>query len=180
MSLVQFQDDTKAWINRLFVINHSHKGDFVELFDYSPESNSLTFVKRIESSLFVTPKDIVAVDQDRFYLTNQHVWSTYFIIIHLWMHEITIAYMAKANVPFVLLTKQGMAIKYGRVVEDLAGLALGSVVYYNGKESFKVLESLANPYGNDFFFCSFLFHDPIFFLLFVNNHAPLFSTLQRY
>ncbi|KFH66707.1 hypothetical protein MVEG_07232 [Podila verticillata NRRL 6337] len=113
MSLFQFQDDTKAWINRLFVINHSHKGDVVELFDYSPESNSLTFVKRIESSLFVTPKDIVAVDQDRFYLTNQH----------------------------------GMAIKYGRVVEDLAGLALGSVVYYNGKESFKVLESLANPYG---------------------------------
>ncbi|KAF8918509.1 Serum paraoxonase/arylesterase 2, partial [Haplosporangium bisporale] len=72
MSLFQFQDDTKAWINRLFVINHSHKGDVVELFDYSPESNSLTFVKRIESSLFVTPKDIVAVDQDRFYLTNQH------------------------------------------------------------------------------------------------------------
>ncbi|KAG0089784.1 Serum paraoxonase/arylesterase 2 [Podila epicladia] len=113
MSLFQYQDDSKAWINRLFVINHSHKGDVVELFDYSPATNSLTFVKRIESSLFVTPKDIVAVDQDRFYLTNQH----------------------------------GMAVKYGRVVEDLAGLALGSVVYYNGKTSFKVLESLANPYG---------------------------------
>ncbi|KAF9319473.1 Serum paraoxonase/arylesterase 2 [Podila horticola] len=113
MSLFQYQDDTKAWINRLFVINHSHLGDVVELFDYSPETNSLTFVKRIWSNLFVTPKDIVAVDQDRFYLTNQH----------------------------------GMAVKYGRVVEDLAGLALGSVVYYNGKESFKVLESLANPYG---------------------------------
>ncbi|KAG0031426.1 hypothetical protein BGZ81_001264 [Podila clonocystis] len=113
MSLFQYQDDKKKWINRLFVINHSHKGDVVELFDYSPETNSLTFVKRIESSLFVTPKDIVAVDQNRFYLTNQH----------------------------------GMAVKYGRVVEDLAGLALGSVVYYNGKDSFKVLESLANPYG---------------------------------
>lgn len=49
-----------------------------------------------------------------------------------------------------------MAVKYGRVVEDLAGLALGSVVYYNGKESFKVLESLANPYGNDLCYVQFV------------------------
>ncbi|KAG0343279.1 Serum paraoxonase/arylesterase 2 [Podila humilis] len=114
MSLFQYQDkDSLAWINRLFVINHSHNGDVVELFDYSASSNSLTFVKRIDSALFVTPKDIVAVDQDRFYLTNQH----------------------------------GMAVKYGRVIEDMASLSLGSVVYYNGQESFKVLESQANPYG---------------------------------
>ncbi|KAF9415306.1 Serum paraoxonase/arylesterase 2 [Podila epigama] len=113
MSLFRFQDDTQTWIDRLFVINHSHKGDMVELFDYSPRSNQLTFVKRIESNLFVTPKSIVAVDKDRFYLTNQH----------------------------------GMVVKYGRVVEDLAGLSLGSVVYYNGSDAIKALESLANPYG---------------------------------
>ncbi|KAF8939265.1 hypothetical protein BGZ58_010268 [Dissophora ornata] len=114
MSFYRFQDpDTQTWISRLFVINHSHKGDIVEIFDYSSTANTLTHVKSVESNLFVTPKDIAAVDKDRFYLTNHH----------------------------------GMGVKYGRVVEDLAGLALGSVVYYNGKESRKVLESLSNPSG---------------------------------
>ncbi|KAF9947433.1 hypothetical protein BGZ72_010549 [Mortierella alpina] len=114
MSLFRFQDaKTQTWISRLFVINHSHKGDVVELFDYSAQSNTLTFVKSVESNLFVTPKDIVAVDKDRFYLTNHHA----------------------------------MDVKYGRVAEDVAGLALGNVVYFNGDESRKVLESLSNPYG---------------------------------
>ncbi|KAG0209653.1 hypothetical protein BGX28_010169 [Mortierella sp. GBA30] len=114
MSLISFKDpDTQKDISRLFVINHSHKGDMVEVFDYSAQYNTLTFVKRVESSLFVTPKDIVAVDKDRFYLTNHHA----------------------------------MGVKYGRVVEDVVGLALGTVVYYNGTETRKVLESLSNPYG---------------------------------
>ncbi|KAF9976657.1 Serum paraoxonase/arylesterase 2, partial [Modicella reniformis] len=114
MSLYLYQDpDSHAWVNRVFVINHSHKGDVVEIFDYSLKANVLTHVKSVRSSLFVTPKDIAAVDKDRFYLTNHH----------------------------------GMSGKYGRVAEDVAGLKLGTVVYYNGNESRKVLESLANPYG---------------------------------
>ncbi|KAI1316518.1 hypothetical protein EDD11_009857 [Mortierella claussenii] len=114
MSLYQHQDpDTQNWLSRLFVINHSHKGDVVEIFDYSAKANSLIHVKSVQSDLFVTPKDIVAVGEDRFYLTNHH----------------------------------GMGNKYGRVAEDVAGLARGTVVYYNGKDSRKVLESLANPNG---------------------------------
>lgn len=74
MSLYHFQDEkTHERRTRLFVINHSHKGDVVEIFDHSPEANTLTLVKTVSSDLFVTPKDIVAVDQDRFYLTNHHV-----------------------------------------------------------------------------------------------------------
>lgn len=74
MSIFRFQDpDTQTWINRLFVINHSHQGDLVELFDYSLATNSLKHVKSVQSKLFVTPKDIVAVDKERFYLTNHHV-----------------------------------------------------------------------------------------------------------
>lgn len=77
MSLYRFQDpDSHVWVDRLFVINHSHKGDIVEIFDYAPKSNTLTHVKSVQSSLFVTPKDIVAVDKDRFYLTNHHVSET--------------------------------------------------------------------------------------------------------
>ncbi|KAG0229802.1 hypothetical protein BGX31_006105 [Mortierella sp. GBA43] len=114
MSLYRFQEsDSPAWIERLFVINHSHKGDIVEIFDYSSKTNTLTHVKSVESSLFITPKDIVAVDKERFYLTNQHAMSG----------------------------------KYGRVAEDVAGLSLGTVVYYNGNESRKVLDTLSNPYG---------------------------------
>lgn len=74
MSLYHSQDEnTHKRRTRLFAINHSHKGDVVEIFDYSSEANTLTFVKTVSSDLFVTPKDIVAVDQDRFYLTNHHV-----------------------------------------------------------------------------------------------------------
>ncbi|ORZ09777.1 hypothetical protein BCR41DRAFT_358460 [Lobosporangium transversale] len=114
MSLYRFQDpDTQAWANRLFVINHSHKGDVVEIFDYSIDDTTLKHVKSIQSELFVTPKDIVAVGRERFYMTNHHAMSN----------------------------------KYGRVAEEVAGLALGSVVYYNGTDARKVLESLANPYG---------------------------------
>ncbi|KAF9996775.1 Serum paraoxonase/arylesterase 1 [Entomortierella chlamydospora] len=73
MSLYRFQDsDTQAWVSRLFVINHSHKGDLVEVFDYSPKTNTLTFVKTIQSHLFTAPRDIVAIDKERFYLANNH------------------------------------------------------------------------------------------------------------
>ncbi|KAF9090807.1 Serum paraoxonase/arylesterase 2 [Mortierella sp. AD031] len=114
MSLFHFQDEkTHEKKTRLFVINHSHKGDLVEIFDYSTEANTLTSVKSVRSDLFVTPKDIVAIDEDRFYLTNHHA----------------------------------MGNKYGRVAEDAAGAAMGTVVYYNGEETRKVLESLNNPYG---------------------------------
>ncbi|KAG0350031.1 hypothetical protein BGZ54_004077, partial [Gamsiella multidivaricata] len=114
MSIYRFQNpDTKTWTSRVFVINHSHKGDIVEIFDYAPKDNALTHVKSVQSSLFVTPKDIVAIDKERFYLTNHH----------------------------------GMDTKYGRVAEDVAGLSLGTVVYYNGEDSRKVLEALSNPYG---------------------------------
>ncbi|KAF9116515.1 Serum paraoxonase/arylesterase 2 [Mortierella sp. AM989] len=76
MSFYRFQDpDTQTWVSRLFVINHSHKGDLVDIFDYSAQANTLTFVKSIQSSLFTTPKDIVAIDKDRFYLTNHHYMS---------------------------------------------------------------------------------------------------------
>ncbi|KAF9903633.1 Serum paraoxonase/arylesterase 2 [Linnemannia zychae] len=114
MSLYDFQDEkTHEKRTRLFVINHSHQGDVVEIFDYSADANTLTLVKTVKSDLFVTPKDIAAIDQDRFYLTNHHA----------------------------------MGNKYGRVIEDVAGAAMGTVVYYNGQETRKVLESLSNPYG---------------------------------
>ncbi|KAF9199815.1 Serum paraoxonase/arylesterase 2 [Haplosporangium sp. Z 27] len=114
MSLYRFQDpDTQAWVSRLFVINHSHRGELVEIFEYSPSTNTLTFVKSIQNDRFVTPSDIVAVDKERFYLNNLHYLSG----------------------------------KYGSIAEDAIGFAWGSVVYYNGTDSHKVLESLATPYG---------------------------------
>jgi hypothetical protein len=43
-----------------------------------------------------------------------------------------------------------MSNKYGRVVEDVTGTAMGTVVYYNGEKTHKVLQSLNNPYGKDY------------------------------
>ncbi|KAF9971651.1 Serum paraoxonase/lactonase 3 [Actinomortierella ambigua] len=109
----QSDPNTHKKIHRLFVINHSHKGDRVELFNYEAKDNTLVYVRSIESSDFTAPKGIVAVDLDRFYLTNQNAMST----------------------------------KYGKFVEDAASLALGSIVYYNGQETRKVLRYLKNPSG---------------------------------
>ncbi|KAF9160902.1 hypothetical protein DFQ26_005062 [Actinomortierella ambigua] len=114
MSIYSHNDPhTRKRLHRLFVINHSHKGDRVELFDYNSRDNSLAYVRSVESSDFTAPKGIVAVDIDKFYITNQNAMGT----------------------------------KYGKFVEDAASLALGSIVYYNGQETRKVLRYLKNPSG---------------------------------
>ncbi|KAG0227093.1 hypothetical protein BGW42_003151 [Actinomortierella wolfii] len=105
--------NTDKRIHRLFVINHSHQGDRVELFDYDAKNNALAYIRSVESGEFTAPKGIVAVDLDKFFLTNHNAMGT----------------------------------KYGKFVEDAASLALGSIVYYNGQETRKVLRYLKNPSG---------------------------------
>eukprot|EP01095_Lingulamoeba_sp_RSL-Kostka_P015063 TRINITY_DN680_c1_g1_i1.p1 TRINITY_DN680_c1_g1~~TRINITY_DN680_c1_g1_i1.p1 ORF type:complete len:376 (-),score=88.46 TRINITY_DN680_c1_g1_i1:71-1177(-) len=57
----------------LFVVNHfTNEGDSVEIFEYNPEERVLEHIKTIRDELFVSLNDIVAVDVDKFYVTNDH------------------------------------------------------------------------------------------------------------
>jgi arylesterase / paraoxonase len=54
----------------LFVINHNDKGEFVESFII--ENNYLFHQKTFSNELMSCPNDLVAVDVDKFYVTNDH------------------------------------------------------------------------------------------------------------
>lgn len=54
----------------LFATNHREDGEFVEIFDYS--NGELTHRKSITSKLMTDINDLVAIDHNRFYVTNDH------------------------------------------------------------------------------------------------------------
>jgi len=55
---------------RLFVVNHQRTGSSVEIFDL--EGDRLRHVRSVTGELMHSPNDVVAVDSDRFYVTNDH------------------------------------------------------------------------------------------------------------
>jgi len=54
----------------LFVVNHNGAGDFVEKFRFAKDT--LFHINRFHSDLMCCPNDVVAVDINRFYVTNDH------------------------------------------------------------------------------------------------------------
>lgn len=56
--------------SRLFVVNHTQKGHFVEIFDY--EAGRLIHRESISSPLMHSPNDVIPVGPRSFYITNDH------------------------------------------------------------------------------------------------------------
>lgn len=56
--------------SRLFVVNHTQKGHFVEIFDY--EAGRLNHRESISSPLMHSPNDVIPVGPRSFYVTNDH------------------------------------------------------------------------------------------------------------
>ena len=54
----------------LYVINHNLAGDFVELFEFT--NNMLVHLKSFENEEMCCPNDLVAVDLNKFYVSNDH------------------------------------------------------------------------------------------------------------
>jgi arylesterase / paraoxonase len=59
---------------RLFVVNHTQKGHFVEIFDYEP--GRLTHRESIHSPLMHSPNDVLPVGPRSFYVTNDHGYTS--------------------------------------------------------------------------------------------------------
>ncbi len=61
---------SKNGVDYLFVINHTAKGNYVEKFIF--KNNLLEHLQSYENKQMCCPNDLVAVDLDKFYVTNDH------------------------------------------------------------------------------------------------------------
>jgi len=61
----------------LSVVNHTSKGDFIEIFYYN--NIELKHLKTISSPLLVSPNDIVLINESQFYVTNDHGFNKPFL-----------------------------------------------------------------------------------------------------
>jgi arylesterase/paraoxonase len=61
----------------LAAVNHTINGEFIEIFKL--KDLKLTHIKTLENELVSTPNDIVLLDHETFYLTNDHKFKTGFM-----------------------------------------------------------------------------------------------------
>ena len=54
-------------------INHTEKGEFIEFFNLNKQK--LTHQKTLENELIFSPNDLVLLDENRFYFTNDHKYK---------------------------------------------------------------------------------------------------------
>ncbi|MEQ8470294.1 MAG: hypothetical protein RIC35_03875 [Marinoscillum sp.] len=66
ISIIQL--DTSTF--RVFAVNHYQKSHSIEVFDLVEDS--LTHVRTIQDEALISPNDLVALDDTRFYVTNDH------------------------------------------------------------------------------------------------------------
>jgi len=59
--------DTSLYV---FAVNHNSQGEFIERFKF--EKNALTHLTSYSSAKMCCPNDVVAMDIDKFYVTNDH------------------------------------------------------------------------------------------------------------
>ena len=55
---------------KVFVVNHANNSQSIEVFDLYQDS--LKYVQTLKDASMVSPNDVVAIDEERFYFTNDH------------------------------------------------------------------------------------------------------------
>tara|TARA_B110000090_G_scaffold71944_1_gene82124 strand:+ start:2231 stop:3283 length:1053 start_codon:yes stop_codon:yes gene_type:complete len=93
------------------VINHTKEGELIEIFELIDQE--LTHQKTLTNELVFSPNDLVLLDENRFYFTNDHKY--------------------KEGIP--------------RLAEDYLGLAVSSVIYYDGESYSEVADGIAYANG---------------------------------
>lgn len=60
---------------RIWAINHAYRKHSIEVFDlYAPDS--LVHRKTLEDLVMISPNDVVAIDEEQFYFTNDHGFTS--------------------------------------------------------------------------------------------------------
>ncbi len=61
---------SKNVLNYLFVVNHNDDGNYIELFEF--KNDTLYHQKSYADATMCCPNDVVGIDTDEFYVTNDH------------------------------------------------------------------------------------------------------------
>jgi len=68
---------TKDSITTIAAINHTINGEYIELFKLN--NSKLTHHKTLHNDLIIAPNDIVLLDEETFYFTNDHMYKNGFM-----------------------------------------------------------------------------------------------------
>ena len=68
---------TKDSITTIAAVNHTTNGEYIELFKLT--SSKLTHHKTLHNDLIIAPNDIVLLDEETFYFTNDHLFKNGFM-----------------------------------------------------------------------------------------------------
>ena len=68
--------ENKNGVIRLFAVNHTSNGNTIEAFVF--QDDRLIHLETISDPLLISPNDLVMLDEDRFYVTNDHGTRTSF------------------------------------------------------------------------------------------------------
>lgn len=68
---------TKDSITTIAAINHTTNGEYIELFKLT--KSKLTHHKTLHNDLIIAPNDIVLLDEETFYFTNDHIYKNGFM-----------------------------------------------------------------------------------------------------
>ena len=68
---------TKDSITTIAAVNHTINGEYIELFKLT--KSKLTHHKTLHNDLIISPNDIVLLDEETFYFTNDHIYKNGFM-----------------------------------------------------------------------------------------------------
>ena len=68
---------TKDSITTIAAVNHTTNGEYIELFKLI--NTKLTHQKTLHNDLIIAPNDIVLLDEETFYFTNDHIYKNGFM-----------------------------------------------------------------------------------------------------
>ena len=68
---------TKDSITTIAAVNHTKNGEYIELFKLT--KSKLTHHKTLHNDLIISPNDIVLLDEETFYFTNDHIYKNGFM-----------------------------------------------------------------------------------------------------
>ena len=68
---------TKDSITTIAAVNHTTNGEYIELFKLT--KSKLTHHKTLHKDLIIAPNDIVLLDEETFYFTNDHIYKNGFM-----------------------------------------------------------------------------------------------------
>ncbi len=99
----------------LYVINHRKDGHYIEIFTYNGELNH---IKSVSGKGLISPNDILAVDIDKFYISNDHIAKSEFMGLMETFFMLSIANITYFNGENFFIADNFIAFPNGLAISD--------------------------------------------------------------